>query len=314
MIALLALALAAAGQPRTVLTVDRKHRLIEGIASDGRTIWVSSVLDRQILACRRTCRTLARMPAGLYPFAIAWDGTAKRLWVAADCPPGVKAIKPCKRGALIGLSPTGKMISRLAPEGRRFHPGDASQPYSGSFHPGDVSAGPGGAVFVSDSQNGAVFQVAGTGWYLAMVLAPNVGKSAQGTALAPNGKRLLVADYSQGIGTLDIMTGERKLLPRQDGKALRGIDGLTRCGSVYYGIYNGATPGALVSIVTNWSGLTFAQPLHEDLPDPTQVAYDGKRLLIVADSGWATIDKPDFVRTSGAPIVAVPLTSDCKVQ
>jgi hypothetical protein len=50
------------------------------------------------------------------------------------------------------------------------------------------------------------------------------------------------------------------------------------------------------------------------LPDPTQLAYDGKRLLIVADSGWATLDKPGFVRTAGATVTAVPLTEDCTPQ
>ncbi len=92
---------------------------------------------------------------------------------------------------------------------------------------------------------------------------------------------------------------------------MRGIDGLVRCGSTYYGIYNGAAPGLLVvDHPHRRAGSTFDQPLGETtLPDPTQIAYDGKRLLIVADSGWATIDKPDFDRdASGAPIVAVPLS------
>ena len=54
------------------------------------------------------------------------------------------------------------------------------------------------------------------------------------------------------------------------------------------------------------------EPLpHLQLPDPTQIALDGKRLLIVADSGWATLDKPGFVRTAGATIVSVPLGRDC---
>ncbi len=64
MIGLLAMAAAAAVQPpQAVLTIDPNHRLVEGVASDGTTIWVSSVLDRQILACRTTCRTLATLPA-----------------------------------------------------------------------------------------------------------------------------------------------------------------------------------------------------------------------------------------------------------
>ena len=81
---------------------------------------------------------------------------------------------------------------------------------------------------------------------------------------------------------------------------MRGIDGLIRCGSTYYGIYNGAAPGLLVSITRTDKGIEFDQPLGDvTLPDPTQIAFDGKRLLIVADSGWATLDKPDFVAHRG---------------
>ena len=301
MIPLLALAAAVAAQPQTVLTIDPKHRLVEGVASDGTTIWVSSILDRQILACRATCRTIATLPAPLHPFAIAWDAGRKRLWVAADCPPGVSAIKRCERGALIALNSAGRVATRIATA-------------SGAFHPGDVSAGPGG-VFVSDSQDGAVYQLAASGYSLTPIIAPGVGKSAQGSALDADGQKLLVADYSQGVGVIDITSGTRTLLPRQDGKPLRGIDGMTRCGTIYYGVYNGATPGALAAITPGATSLIADLPLGlGSLPDPTQVAYDGKRLLVVADSGWATIDKPGFVRTSGAPIVAIPLGEDCKPQ
>lgn len=302
MIGLLGLAAAAATlQPQTVLTIDPRHRLVEGVASDGKTIWVSSILDRQILACRKSCRTLATLPAGIHPFAIAWDRGRKRLWVAADCPPGVAAIKACERGALLAFNAAGKIMTRIAPA-------------SGSFHPGDVSAS-GIGVFVSDSQNGAVYRLSKDGYSLTPVIAPGVGKSGQGTSVDADGTHLLVADYSQGLGTVDLANGQRTLLPRQDGKPLRGVDGLARCASTYYGIYNGAAPGLLVSITRTATGLSFDQPLGETtLPDPTQVAFDGKRLLIVADSGWATLDKPNFKRTEGTPIIAVPLGPDCKPQ
>jgi hypothetical protein len=112
---------------------------------------------------------------------------------------------------------------------------------------------------------------------------------------------------------VDLATFRTTLLPRQDGKPLRGVDGLVRCRSTYFGIYNGAAPGMLVSITRTDQGIRFDQPLGAvTLPDPTQVAYDGKRLLIVADSGWASIDKADFVRVAGAPIIAVPLSADCQ--
>ena len=61
-----------------MLTLDPKHRIVEGIATDGSTIWVSSILERQILACRASCKTLATLPKGLHPFAIAWDAQKRR--------------------------------------------------------------------------------------------------------------------------------------------------------------------------------------------------------------------------------------------
>ena len=288
-------------QPQTVLTIDPKHRIVEGVASDGQTIWVSSILDRQILACSKACRTLATLPEPLHPFGLAWDWGRKILWVAADCPPGVAASRPCEHGALVGLSPAGKVRYRFAPKG--------------TFHPGDVSASQ-SAIFVSDSQDGLVWGLlSGRRGGLTAINRPGDGKSAQGTALMPSGTDVIVADYSRGIGRIDLKTTATTWLPRQDGKALRGIDGLIRCGSIYFGVYNGSAPGALIVITPATMGLAIELPLAKGvLPDPTQLAYDGKRLLLVADSGWATIDKPGFVRTRGAPIIAIPLSRDCKPQ
>ena len=296
----MASAAAAALQPQPILTIDPRHRLVEGVATDGSTIFVSSVLDRQILACRTTCRTFATLPVGLHPFGLAWDGTRKRLWIAADCPQGVPGIKPCISGALVGLTTGGRVMTRVSP-------------LSGSFHPGDVSASSKG-VFVSDSHSGAVYGFRRSGYSLVPLIKPGVGKSAQGTDVSEDGKRLLVADYAQGIASVDLATRARTLLPRPDGKPLRGIDGLTVCGSTYYGIYNGTAPGALLAITPSEGGLAMEQPLGDAaLSDPTQIASDGKRLLIVTRARWADIDKQP-TRTSGATIVEVPLPSDCKVQ
>jgi len=293
---------AAVLQPQIVVTIDPRHRLIEGVASDGKTIWVSSILDRKILACRSSCRIFVTLPAGLHPFGISWDSGQNRLWVAADCPPGVPGIKLCKRGTLIGLDAEGHIRTRIAPP-------------SGSFHSGDVSSSHAG-VFVSDSQNGAVYLLPRTGKTLIPVIKAGVGKSGQGTALNADGTQLVVADYSQGLGIVDLVSGVRTILPRSNGKPLRGIDGLVRCGRTYYGIYNGDNPGTLVAIEPQERTLNLTEPLGEDgsLNDPTQIAHDGNRLLIVEDSGWANLEKEFGRRASGARIVAIPLGADCKPQ
>jgi DNA-binding beta-propeller fold protein YncE len=281
-----------------LVTVPPQHRLIEGVASDGRRIWVSSVIDRQILECSTTCRTFARIPGNQHPFAISWDTKRKRLWVAADCPPGVSFINACEEGALIGLDGRGRIQTRISA---------ATRP----FHPGDVSAA-NGEVFVSDSQSGAVYRLSKSGHALSALVPMKVGKSAQGSALSADGKRLLVADYSQGITAIDLATGKRTLFPGQDGKSLRGIDGVVRCGNTYLGVYNGVSPGALLSLKLGESSIEYGELIDDlSLPDPTQVAFDGKRVLVVANAGWELAGKGQQ-RNEGTPILAIPVDQDCR--
>ena len=292
---------AAALQLQPVLTIDPSHRIVEGIASDGTTIWVSDLVDRKVLACAAgKCRTLVTMPAGLHPFALAWDSKRSKLWVAADCPPGLPFIKACERGALLAYDKAGKLKTRIASAG-------------GPFHPGDVSAAPTG-VFVSDSQSGTVYQLTASGQALEPIVTGHEGKSAQGSALDLDGRTLIVADYSKGIAAIDLVERKQTFLPRAEDKPLRGIDGLARCGNTYYGIYNGQSPGTLVAIHREGDRITIDQPLGDvTLPDPTQLALVGQRLLLIGDSGWATIDKKDFKRTAGTPIYAIDLPGDCAV-
>ena len=296
---LAALAFAAAS-PSVALIVDPKHRLIEGVTGSVGALWVSSLIDRQILFCAKSCKTLVTLPDGLHPFAIDWGTHPDRIWVAADCPPGVPFIKPCDRGALIAYDRQGRVRARVAPA-------------SGSFHPGDVLA-ENGQIFVSDSQNGAVYRLPNErANALETVVAPGVGKSAQGLAFRPANTHLIVADYSQGIASIDLATGARTLLPRQDGKPLRGVDGLVRCnGTTYFGIYNGASPGRLLTIEVGRTGVVYGELIADlKLADPTQLSFDGKRLLVVADSGWELAGK-GTLRANGAPIFAIPIGKDCK--
>lgn len=282
-----------------MLTIDPRHRLVEGVASDGSTIWVSSVLDRQILACTTSCRTIATLPQGLHPLGLAWDWGRKILWIAADCADPENSAAKCERGALLGLSPAGKIRYRFAPDRMAFHPGDVSATASG--------------IFAGDSQNGLVWGLlsARTAGLRAMN-RPGDGKSAQGTALAGSGTELIVADYARGIGRIDLKSTATTWLPRQDGKPLRGVDGLVRCGDGYFGVYNGGTPGRVLTIRMRPGGVEYGELVPDlTLPDATQIALDGKRLLVVSDSGWEAVGKSSAKRSTGARIVAIPLSVRC---
>lgn len=302
MIALLAMAAASALQPQAILTIDPKHRLIEGVASDGKTIWVSSLFDRQVLACTgQRCTVLATLPKGLHPFALAWDDKRQRLWVAADCPAGIPGVQPCQRGALIGYSKTGQLRTRIAT-------------LSGAFHPGDVSAAPAG-VFVSDSHSGAVYQFTADGKALETLVPAKPRGSAQGSALDLDGRTLIVADYGAGLAAVDLVDKRRTSLPAEGGEHQQAIDGLVRCGHTYYGVWNSADPGALLAIHREGDEIVVEKPLGElPLADPTQVALAGQRLLIVTKSGWAEVAAKQYQRKVGATILAVDLPGDCAVE
>jgi len=291
--------LALAGQPATVVTIDPSHRLVEGVATDGTAIYVSSVIDRQILACSKSCRTIATLPQGLHPLGIAFDWGRKLLWIAADCPE-IAGIAKCESGALVAMNRSGKIRGRFVPAKQSLHPGDVFASQSG--------------IFVSDSQNGMVWALLPRRPGLRAVNRPGEGKSAQGTALAPSGVELVVADYVRGIGRIGLKTAATTWLPRQDGKPSVGIDGLVRCRDSYLGVYNGGAAPARIWLIRMRPGGIERTELVDGLTlaDPTQIAFDGKRLLLVSDSGWEGIGKDKASRRTGARILAIPLGKDCK--
>lgn len=277
MIAALALLAAAAAQaePVTVFSVPASEHLIEGIAADGRTIWVTSVLDRHVVAWRSGRFKRIDMPASAgAPFAIAYDARRRWLWIATNCLDDPKT-EHCGTPSLIAIDRKGLLRRQLVP--------------GGDFHPGDVSVD-GERVFVSDSANGAVYRCTNDCRALDPLIRPTGRASAQGSAAYDNGRRLLVADYSRGIISIDLSTRAETLVTTADGKKLRGIDGLVRVGDRFIGVANAATPGALISFRVDVDGKLWdisEVEIGKAIVDPTQLAVSGGDLLAIGDSQWA---------------------------
>src|SRR3569623_205223 len=264
-------ALAAPAQPAatTILTVPASHRLIEGIASDGETIWLSSVVDREILAWRpHHALRIRHMP----------PDTARPLGLAS-------AAKACTGGGLIALDRAGRLVARLVPA-------------SGTAHFGDVSVS-GGVVHVADSSNGAVYRCRDACTALETVIPPGVGRSAQGSAVFDAAGDVLVADYSVGLALVD-RAGKRTLLPREDGRPLRGVDGLGRSGHWFVGVQHSQPPGVVFAfhISPDRRHITDLRVLGGDtvFPEPTQIAAAGGRLHVVAAAQWSAYDKASATR------------------
>lgn len=295
---LAAVAAPASPTTRIILTVPASRRLIEGIASDGETVWLSSVVDREILEWRphHALRTHSMPPDTARPLGLAYDAKRRWLWIATDCPE-IVAADSCAGGGLIALDRAGRLVARLVPPG-------------GVAHFGDVSVTD-GVVYVADSSNGAVYRCSDACTALETVIAPGVGRSAQGSAAFGDAGQVLVADYSAGLAIVD-RAGERTLLPREDGRPLRGVDGLVRSGDVFVGVQNSQTPGVVFAFRLSADRQHIANlgVLGGDMafPEPTQVAVAAGKLYVVADAQWSAYDKGSATRPAqhATPIIEMP--------
>jgi hypothetical protein len=110
----------------------------------------------------------------------------------------------------------------------------------------DVALLPNGAVAVSDSQRGAIWQLTASGAWHAL--------AEPGTFAYPNGltylaaaQRLVVADL-RGLWTIDLSNARITALDVPDGTFVGGIDGLYAVGAELLSIQNGLRPHRVVRI------------------------------------------------------------------
>ncbi|MGY4396380.1 hypothetical protein ACVWZA_001560 [Sphingomonas sp. UYAg733] len=266
-------------EPAILLTVPASHRLIEGIATDGETVWLSSVVDRRILVWRRgkPIRSIA-MPSGTArPIGLAYDAMRQWIWIATDCPK-IAAEGVCDKGALIAIDRIGRLKARLAPADRDAHFGDVS-----------VASG---VVHVGDSSNGSVYRCRDACTALETVIPPGVNRSAQSTASYGDG-RLLVADYSVGIVSVDSAGNQTPIL-REDERPLRGVDGLARAVDWFIGVQNSQSPGIVLAfrLAPDGKHMTNLHVLggESGFPEPTQIVVAGDSIYVVVDAQWAAYD------------------------
>lgn len=289
--------LAQDAPPAAFLTISAEYRLIEGVASDGDTIWVSSVLDRSVIAVRNGRFSAYKLPKGDgAPLGIAWDPRRQWLWIAANCPADLK-MPDCTGAALLAMDRKGRVRARLAP--------------AGAFTPGDVSVWQ-DRIFVSDSKNGAVYRCSAKCSALSPLIKPRAKGSAQGSAAYDQGRKLLVADYGLGLISVDLESGVETPVLLADGNRLRGVDGLIADGDSFLAVRNASVPGKVWRFRIVDGHIADPQVAAEGgaIVDPTQITRSGGRVLIVGDSQWNAHLPGKDGKISGqqrpTPIVAIP--------
>jgi sugar lactone lactonase YvrE len=266
--------------------LPERDLLVEGIAHDPKSgaFFFSSVRQRKVLrrAADGKWETLAAFGEGATsPLGIAFDPGRSRLWLAtAGLPQGGANAAALNRGNLMALD--------LA------NPGAVKALAFGALEDGhstnDLALAADGAVWFSDPGGQAVGRLDAEG-RLARFGEGKGMRSPGGVALSADGKRLYVADWTNGLATIDIATGAFAWLRPPAGATALGIDGLVRDGDSLLAIQNGVRPPRVTRFRLSADGLALAgaEILERAVPEwdePTLGLVVDGALVYVAASQW----------------------------
>lgn len=267
-------------------------RLIESVVRDeARNRWlVSSIAWRTIMAVSDDgvfTPWLQETPVTAGILGLAVDAERGWVWAAsAPLPPATHGIGgvTLPRTALLRIElETGRInawFEAPAGDGHAF---------------GDVALGPDGTVYVADA-SGQVFRVRPEmEATLEQVVAPGPIASPQGMVVTPDGKALIVVDYSSGLHRVDLTAGTVARLAAPADASLIGVDGLATDGAAIYAIQNGVAPQRVLKLTmaTGWARIETVEVIAANLPqidEPTTgLVHDGG-LVFVSRSQWSDFD------------------------
>jgi len=303
--------LQANGRPicnsRVVYTLSDPDLVAEDIAYDpaSQTFFVSSVHKRKILAIRADGSVDDFVSSGQdriwAVFALAVDSKRRLLWATTGAVPeglGFEKADTGKTALLCYDLPTRRLLKRydLLSDGTPHTLGDMTLSSSGD-------------VYVSDGY-GRVYALRSRASALEAISKPGEFRSPQTPALTPDGKRLFVADYSLGIGVIDLQSKRLSWLPHAKETALEGTDGLYLRGDSLIAVQNGVTPSRVVQVslapdLARAEGLSVLEQASPSLGDPTHGVIVGNSFYFIGNSGWNRMSD-DGRLTPGKP-------TDCPV-
>lgn len=294
-----------------VATLPDSDFLAEDVVWDAprRRFLVSSIRHGRIIAVGRDGKSteFAHTDRGFGMLGLAIDARRGLLWASAEAMPQSRTYAPSDAGRSTLLRydlATGRLLRRY----------DLPRDSIG-HEPGDLVVGVNGDLYASDGRAGQIWAVRAARDTLELLGSRGL-VSPQGAAPTPDGRRLLVADYSRGIASVDTRTGVVDWLPHPATTAASGIDGLRLYRGALIAHQNGVTPNRVIRLgldpamtrVTGWS--TVARDTLR-IPSVTHGVIVGDTLFSIANSGWDAFNDDGTLRPNvalSAPrLVKIPL-------
>lgn len=288
--------------------------LVESVARDeARGRWlVSQIAGRTIVAvddAGTVTPFLTQTPSTGGLLGLVVDVSKGRVWaVGAPLPPATHAIDGTPRPATALLEielASGRILARYsAPDAK------ADRTF------GDIALGTDGAVYVADSGGGELFRLAPGGEALTVLVEPGRFGSPQGMTVTPDGRALIVVDYSSGLYRVDLATGSVVRLAQPADASLIGMDGLAGDGQALYAIQNGVAPQRVLKLGMDagWTRIEAVEVLAANLPEidepTTGLVHDGG-LVFVSRSQWSDFEDGGALKEGAdAPAIIARLRLD----
>jgi len=281
------------------LQVPAAVGLVEDVAEDPRTgaVFISSVRTGEVWRkASGAWRSWARpAPAGSGAFALGLDTARRVLHVSVGVVPQTEGYRKVDEGrsALVTYRlDDGRELARLEPPGE------------GPHLLGDMTVTPDGTVLISDTLAGTVFRLRGGASSLDPLVPSHVFANPQTPALSPDGKSVLVPDWTLGLFATPLTGGPPEPVAAPADLVTAGIDGLLAVPDGLLAVQNGIVAPRMVRLwltkdggrITRWTVLARGPALA----DPTHVARGRGGVLAVATSGWARFTD-DGAPRPGAP-------------
>jgi hypothetical protein len=226
--------------------------------------------------------------------AVSADPRRNVLWMTASAMPGFTGFAKEDESKVLLMevdAASGKIL-------HRFDPGT-----TGPAVLGDMCVTEDGTVYVTDSIGGGVYRLRGDPQTAKLEKIADGLFSPQTPALARDGKRLFVADYTMGVAVIELPpanaaaspTAKVTYLPHPENVAVVALDGLYLSGDSLIGIQNGTDPVRILRLRLNHAqteitGADIVEQATERMGDPTHAVTVDGWFYVSANVGWSKVD------------------------
>lgn len=156
-------------------------------------------------------------------------------------------------------------------------------------------------IYITDSKESAIFFLKKNSKNITTFFNEGYFSSLQGLFL--KGNNLIVADYSEGLFSIDLQSKKVTRVTIPTNLDVRGIDGLYPYKNSIIVTQNGFNPNRVMQLNLNKQGVTSYTVLEANHPlinDPTLGTIVNDDFIFIANSGWNDIDKTNQLKPNSA--------------